>query len=164
LPAAADEILKRFAEAFDVRSFDRQAELIEALNADDARGAVAVRIAGRAPSYLLRLGDPARLAEAFPDLAPVVRRLDVTILDGFVLRRLLGIDATRAAQEGQLAYTHDDREALTATDHGANLAFLLPRPRMRDIEAVCLSGQVMPEKSTYFYPKLESGLVFHLLD
>jgi uncharacterized protein (DUF1015 family) len=164
LPASAEEILKRLGETFDIREIDGQAKLIEALNADEAAGSLAMRIAGREPSYLLRLRDPARLAEAFPDLAPVVRGLDVTILDGFVLRRLLGIDATRAAQEGQLAYTHDDGEALAATGSGASLAFLLPRPRMRDIEAVCLSGQVMPEKSTYFYPKLKSGLVFHLLD
>jgi uncharacterized protein (DUF1015 family) len=168
LPGGADEIVSRLAAELDVRELDGseagQPRLLEALNAADAVGSIAMRIAGREPSYLLRLRDPARLAGAFPDLAPVVRALDVSILDGLVLRRLLGIDCTRAAQEGQLAHTHDDREALAATRHGASLAFLLPRPRMRDIEAVCLSGQVMPEKSTYFYPKLKSGLVFHLLD
>ncbi len=113
---------------------------------------------------MLRLRDPRSLETALAGMHPAVRALDVSVLDAFVLREMLGIDCSRAAQDGLLTYTHDDAQAVAAVAGGASAAFLLRMPRMREVEAVCMSGQVMPEKSTYFYPKLQSGLVLHLLD
>ena len=56
-------------------------------------------------------------------------------------------------------------QALDAIERGdAAAAFLLRAPRMAEVEGACLAGQTMPQKSTYFFPKLLSGLVFHLLD
>jgi uncharacterized protein (DUF1015 family) len=112
----------------------------------------------------LRLRAPARLDAALAELDPTVRRLDVTVLDSFVLGRLLGIDCVRAGQEGTLGFTHDDAEALASVRKGASAVFLLRSPRMSEVETVCAAGSTMPQKSTYFYPKLLSGLVFHLLD
>ena len=78
---------------------------------------------------------------------------------------MLGIDCVRAGQEGELLYTHDDRHALQSVERdGVGAAFLLRRPRMSEVADACLAGQTMPQKSTYFFPKLETGLVFHLLD
>jgi uncharacterized protein (DUF1015 family) len=55
--------------------------------------------------------------------------------------------------------------ALAAVDQeGAAAAFLLRPPRMAEVETACRAGQTMPQKSTYFFPKLQTGLVFHLLD
>jgi hypothetical protein len=73
-------------------------------------------------------------------------------------------DHDRAAQAGDLIYTHDDDGALRAVDEGAQAAFLMNPPRIEDVQAVCLAGETMPEKSTYFYPKLADGLVFDLFD
>jgi uncharacterized protein (DUF1015 family) len=147
--------------SFEVRDVGKGSAAFAALEAEKAPGCLAV--AERDGVRLLRLRDPRVLEEAFADVHPAVRGLDVTVLDAFLLRRLLGIDVTRSAQEGALTYTHDDAQALAAAAQGQT-AFLLRTPRMSEVEAVCLSGQTMPEKSTYFYPKLESGLVFHLLD
>ena len=113
---------------------------------------------------LLRLRDRAAFDAAFGELHESVRYLDVTVLDAYLLRRVFGIDCTKSAQEGVLTYTHDDAEALALGRDGKGIAFLLHVPRMAEIEAVCLADQVMPEKSTYFYPKLQSGLVFHSLE
>ena len=77
---------------------------------------------------------------------------------------MLGIDCTAAAQGGRLTYTNDDDCALDAVVRGAQAAFLVNPPRISDLLAVCRAGQTMPEKSTYFYPKLLTGLAFHPLD
>jgi len=122
--------------------------------------------AGRDDLLLLRLRDPRVLDTVLADFHPTVRQLAVTVLDALVLRGVLGIDCTAAAQAGTLTYTHRDEEALAAVrgEGGAAAAFLVRPPNMREVEAVCLAGQTVPEKSTYFYPKLLSGLVFHSLD
>jgi len=64
----------------------------------------------------------------------------------------------------ELAFTHDDAEAVAAVASGdASAAFLVSPPSMESVRAVCLAGEVMPEKSTYFHPKLLTGLVIYPL-
>jgi uncharacterized protein (DUF1015 family) len=95
----------------------------------------------------------------------VLRRLDVTILHALVLERILGID--RAAQEKQvnLRYVKDLGQALReAGEPGVQAAFLLNPTRVADLKSVADAGEVMPQKSTYFFPKLASGLVVQPLD
>jgi uncharacterized protein (DUF1015 family) len=93
--------------------------------------------------------------DAFP---PAVRGLDVVRLQGAVLTPLLGVGPE------DLEFTHDDGEAIDAVEQGrATAAFLLNPPSMADLRAVCVAGEVMPQKSTYFFPKLASGLVFNLV-
>jgi len=116
-------------------------------------------------SGVLRLKDLATVDRALPEIQPIIRHLDVTVLDGFLLGHILGIDCVRAGQDGELLYTHDDRHALDAVERdNVSAGFLLRRPKMSEVAEACLAGQVMPQKSTYFFPKLQTGLVFHLLD
>src|SRR5207244_13348975 len=64
-----------------------------------------------------------------------------------------------------LTYTPDWREAVRAVDEGeAALAVLMRPTRIEDVFAVAKRGETMPQKSTYFYPKLLSGLLFHPLE
>jgi uncharacterized protein (DUF1015 family) len=88
-----------------------------------------------------------------------VRTLDVAVLHGALLEPILGVEP------GQLEFTHDDREATSAVASGrSTAAFLLNPPSVAAVRAVCLAGELMPEKSTYFYPKLASGLMLDLVD
>jgi uncharacterized protein (DUF1015 family) len=131
--------------------------------AAEAPGGIGLHSPGR--SGMLRVKDPTAVDRALPDLAPTIRHLEVALLDAFLLGHLLGVDCAAAGQDGRLGYTHDDNGALNALERdGVRAAFLLPAPRMADVAACCLAGQTMPQKSTYFFPKLKSGLVFHLLD
>jgi uncharacterized protein (DUF1015 family) len=100
---------------------------------------------------------PAALArtEALP--API-RALDVTLFQRAILEPILGLDTQ------QLAFTHDDAEAIAAVPNEAAAAFLVNPPTIDAVRAVCLSGEVMPQKSTYFFPKLADGVVFDLFD
>ena len=111
--------------------------------------------------FFLSLRPDADLSEAVPGPA-VARRLDVTLLHSLLLERILGID--RAAQEKQtnLRYVKDFGQALRDAG-GAQAVFLLNPTRVEDLKSVADAGEVMPQKSTYFFPKLASGLVIHSL-
>ena len=89
--------------------------------------------------------------------------LDVTLL-GSALERLAGIDAAAIAGGQRVAYTKSVAEALDWVDRGvdgADAAFLLEPTPVASISAVAREGDVMPQKSTYFYPKALTGLVIN---
>ena len=103
---------------------------------------------------------------AFEGLLPAggeaLRRLDVTLLQA-ALARLAGIDDA-ATVAGRVTYTKSVADALDAVDlasDGADLAVLLEATPVGDIVAVAGDGDLMPQKSTYFYPKPLSGLVIN---
>jgi uncharacterized protein (DUF1015 family) len=87
-------------------------------------------------------------------------RLPVTLLGTRILDGCLGIDAAMVAAGNHVSYTRSLSEAVQAVSNGdAQAAFLLGRPLVADVEEVSLAGDVMPQKSTFFFPKLLSGLV-----
>jgi uncharacterized protein (DUF1015 family) len=89
-----------------------------------------------------------------------VKRLPVTLLGNLILDQCLGIDAAAVAAGTNVSYKRELTEAVAAVQDGtAQAAFLLGRPTVNEIKAVSLAGDVMPQKSTFFYPKLLSGLV-----
>ena len=88
--------------------------------------------------------------------------LDVTVLHTLVLENLLGIDKQNMAEQRNLKYTRDLSEALESVQSGrANCSFLLNPTRVSEIKDVAAAGEKMPQKSTYFYPKLITGLVMN---
>lgn len=115
---------------------------------------------------LLRLRDPEALRASLPaDTPPAWRALDVSLLQFAMLEGLLGIDAARLARGDALEYTEDGAEALGAVASGqVPLAFLVNATPVEQILAVADAGERMPQKSTFFYPKLATGLVMYPLD
>ncbi len=90
----------------------------------------------------------------------VVNRLDVTLLHSLVLERILGID--RAAQEAQtnITYYKDTQKGLDAVARGdAQVGFFMNPTPVDQVRAVSDAGEIMPQKSTFFYPKIASGIV-----
>lgn len=128
------------------------------------RPTLAVALSDRREIVLLALRrdfDPRAAGLTGPD---ALTRLDVTLLHELVLDGILGID--RAAQEAQthLTYVKDTADALARTRAGeAQVGFLMNATPVEHIRAVADAGEVMPQKSTYFYPKLASGIVIHPL-
>ncbi len=111
-----------------------------------------------------------RLAVLKPDVDPVRalpmamseawKSLDVTIVQELVLWPLLGIHPDRPQSLERLAFTKDPHEALKAPDSGHDVGIVMRATRLDQLRDVSLAGEIMPQKSTYFYPKLLSGLVF----
>jgi uncharacterized protein (DUF1015 family) len=111
--------------------------------------------------YLLTLKTSPTLDELLPELHETLRTLDVSVLHSLILEKLMGIDKENMAKQINLKYTRDANEAVDAVNSGANCAFFLNPTRVEQIAAVGGAGQKMPQKSTYFYPKLITGLVMN---
>jgi uncharacterized protein (DUF1015 family) len=116
--------------------------------------------------YLL-VGDADAIADRMRSEpgSPAVRDLDVAALHAALLDDRLGIDEAKVAAGGWLAYTRSEAEARAAVERGeARAAILVRRTQLEQLAAVASAGDVMPQKSTYFYPKLLTGLVFNPLE
>lgn len=88
--------------------------------------------------------------------------LDVTVLHTLLLEGVLGIDRENMAKQINLRYTRSAQEAIETVQNGTySAAFLLNPTRIEEIRAVAEAGDKMPQKSTYFYPKLKTGLVMN---
>jgi uncharacterized protein (DUF1015 family) len=152
--------------AFDITGGDeRTADAIEArLTREGASGRVvfAVRVPGESATTWFALKSIVDLSALGP---PSLRKLDVTVLHGVILSSLLGIDAAALASQTNLAYTHDTRDAIERIAAGeAQVGFLMNATKVDEVLAACEAGFVLPQKSTYFLPKLATGLVMYRLD
>ncbi len=97
-------------------------------------------------------------------LSPILRSLDVTILHAVLLEHFLGIGEKELAAQSHLRYVKETEDAFHAVnDRDAQLAFLMNATRVEQLRDVSLEGEKMPQKSTYFYPKLLTGLVLNAL-
>lgn len=112
--------------------------------------------------YRLSLNDASVMEKYLPDKSEAYRNLDVTILHTLVLDKIYGIDTENLANQKNLTYTRDPMEAIEAVQNGSQqCAFLLNATKVREIKDVSLAGEKMPQKSTYFYPKLITGIVMN---
>ena len=94
-----------------------------------------------------------------------VRRLDLSLLHAALLGDRLGISPEDVAAGERLLYTRSEADARGRVARGEAAAAILVRPtRLDELTAVAAAGDVMPQKSTYFYPKLLTGMVFHPLE
>ncbi|WP_041285421.1 DUF1015 domain-containing protein [Desulfoscipio gibsoniae] len=90
------------------------------------------------------------------------RKLDVSVLQKLILENQLGIDMQALAGGDAIKYTRDAREAVQVVDQGhCRLAFLMNPTLIAEVTKVAANGEKMPQKSTFFYPKLITGLVIN---
>ncbi len=113
---------------------------------------------------VLTLKDITTMDAVLPDLSEASRRLDVNVLHTLILEQMLGIDKANMAQQINLTYTRSLTEALDGVRSGEYQGtFLLNPTRVSEIRDVAAAGEKMPQKSTYFYPKLITGLTMNRL-
>lgn len=114
----------------------------------------------RDPRYLiLRLKNRRIMRRLAQEMSAPLRELDVTILHLLLLEHILGL---KPEEKEALIYCQDEEKVLKAVEEDdCQAAFLLNPPRPEEIMAIALSGEKLPQKTTYFYPKLLSGLVIN---
>ena len=111
---------------------------------------------------LFRLKGGAELSALMPGKSDAYRRLGVSALHAIVIDRFFSPAYPDKTLEDALYYTRDFGEATALIDNGgACCAFLLNPTRVTEIADIALNGERMPQKSTYFYPKLITGLVIN---
>lgn len=112
--------------------------------------------------HLFTLKDSRFTKEIYPDKSDAYCGLDVTVLHSLVLEKVLGIDKENMANQKNLIYTRDISEAVKSVDKGeADCSFILNPTKVEEIKNVATAGEKMPQKSTYFYPKLITGMVMN---
>jgi uncharacterized protein (DUF1015 family) len=115
--------------------------------------------------YLFVLRRGADLEALLPNISEAQRKLDVVLLHRLILEKGLGITPEAVAGEKNVAYEREMDVAIAAVDRGeAQLAFLLKPVRVEQVTQIALAGDVMPQKSTDFYPKLLSGIAIYRVE
>jgi len=115
--------------------------------------------------YVLTLREGANLAQLLPNVSPLQRELDVVLLHEGILEPALGITPQAVTAEAHLTYERESAAALDAVDFGrAQISFLLNPCAVEQVMKIATAGEVMPQKSTDFYPKLLSGIAMYRLD
>ena len=115
--------------------------------------------------FILLLKNRASMDAAHPDAADAWKVLDVSVLHTLIMDGLLGINEDKLLRKENIVYSKSMDETLDwvrSGREGAQCAFILRGTPMQQVRDIAEAGAVMPQKSTYFYPKPLSGLVFHL--
>jgi len=121
--------------------------------------------AGKRAFYLLALREGVNLAQLLPNVSPLQRELDVVLLHEGILEPALGITPQAVTAEANLTYEREASAALEAVDSGrAQISFLLNPCDVEQVMKIATAGEVMPQKSTDFYPKLMSGITMYRVD
>ena len=157
------QVIEKCKEYFDITLQDNISTAEEKLSKLYNEGKKAFALyTGDKKYYLLVLKDKEVMKKLLPDMSDAYCQLDVSILHSLVLERLFGIDKENMANQKNLTYTKILDEAIKAVDDKkANCAFILNPTRVSEIRDVALASEKMPQKSTYFYPKLITGLVMN---
>lgn len=152
------KLLDYIKNYFRVEKAKSKDELFKFLSANKSKaGTFGIYFKGEI--YKLKMRDSSVLKEdLFSDYSATVKKLDVIILQSLILNNLL-------LKEGDLVYTKDEDEACEMVDNkGAKCAIFLNPTPIAQLKEVVSAGLRMPQKSTYFYPKIPSGLVINKLD
>ena len=160
-----EKFLERAAAHFEIEKLgDLEASEIQRRLSSEGAGSTAFVAVTRAGSFLLKLKLEAA-NEALQSFSPRQRQLDIVRLHALVLDQLLGITPEAVRLERNLRYIRDAREAIEQVTEGrADIAFLVNPVSLDQLREIAFAGDVMPQKSTDFYPKFLSGLAIYAFD
>jgi len=124
-----------------------------------------LRVKGEHSYYLLTLRNEEDMDVLLPAKSPAYRRLDVSILHHLIIDKLLGIKMETHKLGLNIEYIKDAEEAdKRVQDNAAEVVFFMNPTKVKEVQAVATAGERMPQKATYFFPKLLTGLVMHKID
>lgn len=160
LPYDKGELLRRLGEHFKVEEH-HTSRLMDLIEDKAAKGVRAFGMAiGGGVGYVLTAYNQQDIHDLVGDVGTdELKSLDVTVLHRVILEKILGIEGL-----DQISYTRDPYEAIANVEEGDAVSFLMNPPTVDDMRTIALGGELMPQKSTYYYPKILSGLVLWSLN
>ena len=174
-----DKLIADLRENFEISQFkfdpnpqartDARQKMLAQLKAEHDKDKNAFGIyAANNVFYVAVLKDKRTMDSVVPNMSSAWRTLDVSVLHKLILEKLLGIDEERIARGGNLEYVKDTHNAIDNTisqvDAGQKqVAFFMNPIKMQQLKTVTDAGERMPQKSTYFYPKMYTGLTIQKL-
>ncbi len=165
-----EDLLARAAEWFTVTTLPQDIDAKAALAALAAAGKtspsfVAVATDGRSALLALRTDVDVARHPTLGQRPEVLRKTDVAVLHSAILEHVLGITKEAQAAKTNLLYPQDAAAAMRDVRAGkAQVLFLMNATPVKDVRQVAEAGEVMPQKSTFFHPKVLTGLAIHTLD
>ena len=161
-PDQQEALASAIRRDFDVRRLDSTAELAPAYGQPVSMGYIDAHF--RQP-FMLTLKDQALADAALPDHAEPYRRLDTAVLEALILKQALNLTDDDIDHLHGLGYARNFDEALAAVMNGDyDAAFFVAATPIEQVREVAAAGESMPPKSTYFFPKVPTGLLFNPLD
>jgi uncharacterized protein (DUF1015 family) len=159
---------EKLGSLFAIRAFPGGSEpLLRAMKEEGMRGmqSFGLVLPGEAPLLLTLARDRRDAIPALKGVPGPSRDVDTLILHQVIFRQLLGLKEEDDKDPRFMSFVKDAREAIEAVkEPGTNAAFLLNTTPMNVLKGVVETGMVLPPKTTFFYPKLLSGLVFNPID
>lgn len=159
----SEEFLKQLSAHFDVSEVAPDT-LMQSVEALFTKGhAFGLYIGKNAYTVMLKSdAKPEELVES-PG-SDALKNLDVTLLHSLILEKYLGIGSKQMAAQSNLSYTRNAEEAIRLVDEGAyQMAFMMNPTKVSEVRSIAASGEKMPQKSTFFYPKLLTGMIIRLI-
>jgi len=160
-----EQMLERAGRFFDVDRVDQRTETRSAttlLRKAGENGTAFVAVT-RQGTYLLQAKKGA-VQDALTGVSALQCQLDVVQLHKILLERVLEISEEAIHNQEYVKYERDASEAISYIRQGANVAFLMNPAKIKQVCDIAFAGDVLPQKSTDFYPKLLSGLAIYALD
>ena len=158
---SADKLAHGLERYFTVKAgltFKQLSAQMDAARADHTRNVYGLYSGGK--FWLFELKDRGIMAQLAPEHSEAWRSLDVAVLHEVLLEHLLGIDKAAQAAKTNLSYDRLARVSIGRVDKGTHQAAIFMNPtKLAQIREVAGKGEVMPQKSTDFYPKLIDGMV-----
>lgn len=160
-----ERMLEAAGHFFDIDRIDLRTESRSAttlLGQAGENGTAFVAVTRQGP-YLMRAKKNA-VQDALGQVPSLQRELDVVQLHRIMLERVLGISEEAVRNQENVRYERDASEAISWVRQGANVAFLMNPAKIDQVRDIAFGGEVLPQKSTDFYPKLLSGLAIYALE
>ena len=168
-PAGFEE---RLSEEFEIERFpqpfaeENRSRFLKSLGERGGEGhSFGVYSEGWDHAAVITLKDEEVMDSLVKDHSGAYRRLDVTILHTLIIENVLGISKESQERKENIEYLQDEVEGLNRVKDGKRqILFVLNPTKVSEVEEVARAGDKMPQKSTYFYPKLLTGLVINMIE
>ena len=168
------DLLEKVKKYFDVEeiSFDSQnklemkSKLLEEIEkSSKERISMGLYLKNVSKFYLLKLRENVDSILDDHKVPDVLKTLDLIVLHKVIISKELGYTQEEQMAQDGILYIKQESEAFDMIDDGkANASFIMAYPKIQDIKKISEAGERMPQKSTYFYPKLLSGIVINPLE
>ena len=153
------DITKKLEENFKVEKIDG-CDIEKGIETSDKK--IFGLYTGKDYYYRITLKDEKLTEKEMPQASEYYRNLDVSVLHSMILEKYFGIDKENMANQKNLVYTRSYEEAVESVKKGEfQCSFIINATKIRQIKDISLNNEKMPQKSTYFWPKLVTGIVMN---
>jgi uncharacterized protein (DUF1015 family) len=165
-----DSFAEKAKTFFHVETLDIEADgktevpaaFLARIRTESKPGVMGVVVRGHRTLYILRMKDGIMDGSFDGEIPAAHRNLDVTIATKLVLQGVLGLNEAALDDEKRVLYTSRTQKAFRyVREEKCDIALILNPTKMSDVEEISNAGLIMPRKSTYFFPKVLSGLVMN---